>query len=392
MAIIGAWFQIADSDGTFLSNSKQNDLIINTSGSNQRVLIGCGDSNSSSTFAVGSNIVHVAGDVNMSGNITSPNNVINIIGISLSNTTLTCEETNVTNLNVTNNLISQNANITNITMDSCTTNNFTSTSANISNFFSSNVTFDTCVVNNFTVTPNPEKQQMSVFGNYVAMGSSSNTYIAIQADGSNNKGMTGDINANLYIGSIMNPSVFIEHISGNVGINTSSPLSQAHVLGSNSGSVLIVENQGNTRLIYGDSTISTQTSSNNSWVNTDLIINNNLAIGASSSEGYSLFVQGSCYTTDGFLQGSDRRFKTDITKIENALEKLCLISGYTFTIANNSQRSTGLIAQEVEAILPEAVHQDSKGFMSVAYGNIIGLLVEAIKEIKQDLDMIKSKS
>jgi len=75
---------------------------------------------------------------------------------------------------------------------------------------------------------------------------------------------------------------------------------------------------------------------------------------------------------------SDRRLKTEIKPIESALEKVKKLSGYTFT--KDGHRHTGVIAQEILEVLPEAVHGSEENFYSVAYGNIIGLLIEAIND------------
>jgi Chaperone of endosialidase len=78
---------------------------------------------------------------------------------------------------------------------------------------------------------------------------------------------------------------------------------------------------------------------------------------------------------------SDRRIKTDIEVIPNALDKLKKISGYTFNRTDiKVPRQVGVIAQEIKEVLPEAVHEDEKGILSVAYGNLTALLIEALKE------------
>ena len=78
---------------------------------------------------------------------------------------------------------------------------------------------------------------------------------------------------------------------------------------------------------------------------------------------------------------SDRRIKTDIEVIPDALDKLKKISGYTFNRTDiNVPRQVGVIAQEIQEVLPEAVHEDDKGILSVAYGNLTALLIEALKE------------
>jgi hypothetical protein len=79
---------------------------------------------------------------------------------------------------------------------------------------------------------------------------------------------------------------------------------------------------------------------------------------------------------------SDARIKTDIQTIENALEKVKQLRGVTFKRTDSDDRSTnmGVIAQEVLAVVPEVVSQDASGMYNVAYGNMAGLLIEAIKD------------
>lgn len=103
----------------------------------------------------------------------------------------------------------------------------------------------------------------------------------------------------------------------------------------------------------------------------------------------TLDVNGSAYATH-FDTPSDIRLKTDIKKIDNALEKLQSISGYTFTYIMDNKRSAGVLAQEVEKVLPEVVDQRGD-FKSVAYGNLLSLLIEAVKELKKEVDDLKTK-
>lgn len=90
--------------------------------------------------------------------------------------------------------------------------------------------------------------------------------------------------------------------------------------------------------------------------------------GASSAGGSSA---GSAY--------SDMRMKNHITPIDNAINKVRKLDGVTFNM--DGKRGTGLVAQQVEKVLPEVVHKDANGMRMVDYGNIVGLLVEAIKEM-----------
>ena len=83
---------------------------------------------------------------------------------------------------------------------------------------------------------------------------------------------------------------------------------------------------------------------------------------------------------------SDERLKTDIQTIENALEKVSQMRGVTFK--RDGVGGTGVIAQEVQPHLPEVIH-DKQEYLSVAYGNMVGILIEAIKDLKKQVDELK---
>ncbi len=82
---------------------------------------------------------------------------------------------------------------------------------------------------------------------------------------------------------------------------------------------------------------------------------------------------------------SDERLKTDVETIENALDKVMSMRGVTYTM--QAEKGTGVIAQEVEKVLPEVVVDNE--YKSVAYGNMVGVLIEAIKDLKKELDKHK---
>ena len=111
----------------------------------------------------------------------------------------------------------------------------------------------------------------------------------------------------------------------------------------------------------------------------------NVGIGgvASTTATTKLYVHGDILATGDVTASSDRRLKTDIKHIENALDKVCSLGGYTYVM--NDKPSSGLIAQEVLEVLPEVVHGSEETNYSLAYGNIVGLLVEAIKELKEKI-------
>jgi hypothetical protein len=102
-----------------------------------------------------------------------------------------------------------------------------------------------------------------------------------------------------------------------------------------------------------------------------------------TNPGYKLDVNGDIYATGNITAYSDKRAKSDIQKIENALDKIDQLNGYTFTM--NDKRYTGVIAQEVLPVLPEAVTGSEETNYAVAYGNMMGLIIEAIKELKEKI-------
>jgi hypothetical protein len=104
---------------------------------------------------------------------------------------------------------------------------------------------------------------------------------------------------------------------------------------------------------------------------------------------------GSLTASGDITAYSDIRVKENIEVIENALEKVKAIRGVTFnrTDLENDKgaRHAGVIAQEVLEVLPEVVRTNDKGMYSVAYGNMVGLLIEAVKEQQLQIEELKNK-
>lgn len=88
---------------------------------------------------------------------------------------------------------------------------------------------------------------------------------------------------------------------------------------------------------------------------------------------------------------SDRRLKENLNIIPNALDKVHKIEGYTFNLKGTNTRSAGVIAQELEIVLPEAVYLNDTGYYSVDYNQIIGLLVNAIKELDCKVNLLNGR-
>jgi len=99
---------------------------------------------------------------------------------------------------------------------------------------------------------------------------------------------------------------------------------------------------------------------------------------------------------------SDRRLKTNILPIPNALDKVSLLNGVTFdwlefeankdkSIHANEGSDVGVIAQEIEAVLPDLVETRANGYKAVKYDKLVAVLIEAVKELKAEVDELKKK-
>ena len=202
--------------------------------------------------------------------------------------------------------------------------------------------------------------------------------------------------------------------SGNVGINTTSPTAKLHVAGASSA-VLIGESGG---VAYITGTNAAGTSSQElSLRGFPLTFTGNgggggehmritsggeVLIGTTSDAGdYKLQVNGRILATDSIYSNgdvvayasSDIRLKDNILPIKNALEKVKKIGGYTFDW-NNKQTTyeghdVGVIAQEIEAVLPEVVTTRDNGYKAVKYEKLTALLIESIKEQQVQIERLE---
>ena len=120
----------------------------------------------------------------------------------------------------------------------------------------------------------------------------------------------------------------------------------------------------------------------------------NVGINCTPALGYALDVAGQIRATNDITAFSDIRYKYDLVKIPDALAKVHLLNGYTFKRNDDPEEHTdkryvGVIAQEVQAVIPEAVQVDSEKGLSVAYGNLNALLIEAIKELSDRVKQLE---
>jgi len=145
---------------------------------------------------------------------------------------------------------------------------------------------------------------------------------------------------------------------------------------------------------------------NGRWILYHLIANNCMGVNTSTTSGsYGMYVSGGVYSTGNVVAYSDARKKTEIKTVTNALDKVNQLRGVTYKRidiednANSDKVEMGVIAQEVEPIVPEVVtYAEDVDEYGVSYGNFAGLFIEAIKEqtiiinnLKKEIEELKSK-
>ena len=108
-----------------------------------------------------------------------------------------------------------------------------------------------------------------------------------------------------------------------------------------------------------------------------------------SSGGNSL--AGSFTASGDITAFSDARVKENVETIHSALEKVTSMRGVTYNKIGDEKSSMGVIAQEIQEVAPEVVRENEDGMLSVAYGNITAVLIEAIKEQQKQIEELKSR-
>jgi hypothetical protein len=155
-------------------------------------------------------------------------------------------------------------------------------------------------------------------------------------------------------------------------------------LGNSSGN-LIIRSGTTTAATFSGANVTiagTTTSSGN------LSTSGTLTVAGTSDLNGNIDVAGTITASGDITAFSSEALKDDIRTIDNALNKVTDMRGVYFT--KDGEAGTGVIAEEVETVLPEVV-KDGK-YKSVAYGNIVGVLIEAVKELKEEVTLLKENS
>lgn len=133
-------------------------------------------------------------------------------------------------------------------------------------------------------------------------------------------------------------------------------------------------------------------------INGTLQVLNTLWAGADGNVGigtlfpnYKLQVEGKIFATDTITAFSDISMKKNVATIQSALDKVKSLRGVRYNRIDTEELQIGVIAQEVKEVVPEVVTSTSQG-LSVAYGNMVGILIEAIKEMSIEIEKLKAQN
>lgn len=194
-------------------------------------------------------------------------------------------------------------------------------------------------------------------------------------------------------------------ISGNGHIGTTGSI----IAGETSGAVALSINDGygNANLTFNHHAGTPDVTGNSLRIETNVDATTNASmtfegkstttagIGVGLNFMAQMFADTGNMTIGGSLtQNSDLRIKRDLQIIPDALDKVKTLNGYTYTRTDRDSefQQTGCVAQEVQAVLPEAVvtSEDEQQTLSIAYGSMVGLLVQAIKELEAKVAALES--
>ena len=228
--------------------------------------------------------------------------------------------------------------------------------------------------------------------------------------------LTGDFN----VGS---GDFFVDDSAGRVGVGTTSPDTRLDITSTGANGIVLNQQSSDSntssRLFFKQD----DTTWNVYGSGGALMFSSGATVGSSSgtlkfqmkADGFrilsgALGVDEQPSTTDGRIDAgndvvafstSDKRLKENIKPLENSLDKVLKISGVEFdwkelteeekkTIHGNEGHDVGVIAQEIEEVLPEVVTERKSGYKAVKYEKIVPLLIEAIKEQQEEIDLLKA--
>jgi hypothetical protein len=197
--------------------------------------------------------------------------------------------------------------------------------------------------------------------------------------------------------------------SGNVGIGTSSPTSYAsttlQVNGSSSSASIKLTNtttgagnangldilQSTTDTYFYNRTTGMMVFGTSDTERMRINSNGNISINYAGDAGYKLYVSGAIYATGNITANSDLTLKKNLKLIDNPIDKLMQLNGYAYQWKANDEYQYGVIAQEVEKVLPYAVQTGNNKIKGVAYNQLTPLLIEGFKSHESEITILKAR-
>jgi len=216
-----------------------------------------------------------------------------------------------------------------------------------------------------------------------------------------NSGITSNINNELFIdvnnsnGIILKDNKIDLNIRANSGI-TSNINNELFIDVDNTSGILLNNNkislnpiipniQTYGKIVLGDITNDVSNYSlyvnSNSKFNKNVVIGNNPTSTSLNINDYILNINGNIGITGNIFNASDSKLKKNIETYPNALEKIMKCRGVLYELNENNKKNIGVIAQEIEEIIPEIIETTSSGIKNVNYLGLIPILIEAIKEL-----------
>lgn len=125
--------------------------------------------------------------------------------------------------------------------------------------------------------------------------------------------------------------------------------------------------------------------------NSDVICSGKFTV--ESTVDQSIFTSGGIWSSKDVVAYSDERLKENLVPIQDALESIEKVSGYTYNRKYGDKgKAIGVSAQEIQRVFPDAVHVDADGILSVAYGNLVAPLIEAVKELSAQVKELRDEN
>lgn len=100
---------------------------------------------------------------------------------------------------------------------------------------------------------------------------------------------------------------------------------------------------------------------------------------------------GQVFSGGNVTAASDARLKMDVEQIREALSLVNRMRGVFYTRIDTGENQVGVIAQEMQEVIPQVVHESASGMLGVSYGNLVGVLIEAVKELSARVEKLEAR-